>query len=497
MNIELRDYQKNIIKSILDHGNTLVVLPTGTGKTIIGFVVLVKKGGGAFLAPTKPLVTQHYKNFIKLYPSLKEKTFLLTGEVKDRGYYKKAKFIFATPQTIEKNIDFFSDLFKLPVFIFDEAHRAVGEYSYVILSNKFFELNREGLVIGLTASPGGSKEKINEVIKNLRIENVEIRTGNEEDIKEFVFTKNNKWFFVELDEELRKVIDLISRLIKKERDWFKERGFKISLNKKELISFFDKIKNLGNLSYQASSHYSILFMLTFMKEILETQGFGYFLSYVEKIKKKKSKAVNYLFSSSLFREVLEIANKNKEKLHPKFFKLKELLLRNKNKKVIVFFQYVDSIERAYNFLKDSGFTVFKFVGKRKGFTKKKQEEVLNEFREKGGVLLSSSVGEEGIDIPYVDVVIFFDVVPSEIRSIQRKGRTGRFREGEVYYIITSSTLEIAFYRAAVKKEKLMKKQLKALSLEKPKNKETKISYSKDVIDISKNKKGQYKITDFY
>ena len=53
-----------------------------------------------------------------------------------------------------------------------------------------------------------------------------------------------------------------------------------------------------------------------------------------------------------------------------------------------------------------------------------------EFR-KGefNVLVSSSIGEEGLHVPDVDLVVFYEAVPSEIRYIQRRGRTGRTTPG--------------------------------------------------------------------
>ena len=62
--IEFREYQLNIIKSIGRYGNTLVVLPTGLGKTFIGTSIIARalaSGKRAMLlAPTKPLTEQHY-----------------------------------------------------------------------------------------------------------------------------------------------------------------------------------------------------------------------------------------------------------------------------------------------------------------------------------------------------------------------------------------------------------------------------------------------------
>jgi len=70
--------------------------------------------------------------------------------------------------------------------------------------------------------------------------------------------------------------------------------------------------------------------------------------------------------------------------------------------------------------------------------------------------VSSSIGEEGLHVPDVDLVVFYEAVPSEIRSIQRKGRTGRTRPGKVIILLTEGTVDEAYYYSSLKRERLMK-----------------------------------------
>ena len=53
--------------------------------------------------------------------------------------------------------------------------------------------------------------------------------------------------------------------------------------------------------------------------------------------------------------------------------------------------------------------------------------------------MATSIAEEGLDIPEVDLVVFYEPIPSEIRYIQRKGRTGRNAAGSVI-ILAANTL---------------------------------------------------------
>ncbi|MGB9577059.1 MAG: helicase-related protein, partial [Candidatus Norongarragalinales archaeon] len=67
--------------------------------------------------------------------------------------------------------------------------------------------------------------------------------------------------------------------------------------------------------------------------------------------------------------------------------------------------------------------------------------------------------EEGLDVPGVDLVVFYEPVPSEIRFIQRRGRTGRARAGRAVVLIAKGTKDEAFFWSARRKEKALKVQL--------------------------------------
>jgi Fanconi anemia group M protein len=68
-------------------------------------------------------------------------------------------------------------------------------------------------------------------------------------------------------------------------------------------------------------------------------------------------------------------------------------------------------------------------------------------------LIATSVGEEGLDIPEVDLVIFYEPIPSAIRTVQRRGRTGRQKEGRVITLITKNTRDESYRWVAHHKEK--------------------------------------------
>ena len=137
-------------------------------------------------------------------------------------------------------------------------------------------------------------------------------------------------------------------------------------------------------------------------------------------------------------------------------KLQSLVRDLKGKKLIIFVQYRDQITEIVSKLGENQFSCRPFMGKRDNFTKKMQEETMEQFRDGAfDILVASSIGEEGLDIPEVDAVIFYEPIPSEIRSIQRRGRAGRFKEGTVYVLMTRNTRDEYYYWASKKREKKM------------------------------------------
>ena len=105
-----------------------------------------------------------------------------------------------------------------------------------------------------------------------------------------------------------------------------------------------------------------------------------------------------------------------------------------------------------------------FVGQAKkgatGMSQKEQKDMLDRFRNDDfNVLIATSIAEEGLDIVKVDIVVFYEPVPSAIRSIQRRGRTGRQEKGRTIMLIAKDTRDEAFRWVAHNKEKKMYKIL--------------------------------------
>ena len=480
--IESRAYQEVIAASASDR-NTLVVLPTGLGKTIIAVMVasikLKQDQKVLMLAPTKPLVNQHLKTFKKFLDIDEEKMQVMNGEIRpDKRYehWKEKQIFFATPQVVEN--DLISNEVpteKFSLVIFDEAHRATGDYAYVFINQK---MNTQNLA--LTASPGGSKEKIEEVAENLAIENFEVRTEDDPDVEPYIEERDVNWLNVELDE---KFMDAKAKMESAKRSQLKKLKSMGQIDSTSDVNKTDLLKLRGEISsklsktddpqlYSAISRVATALKISQAIELLETQGVSQAYDYIQGLENDDSKAASRVLENNEMQKATNLVNYLKKEgiEHPKVDKVSEILGDLEDEKAIVFTEYRSSVENITERLEDEGLEAHRFIGQSgdKGMTQSEQIEILDEFRNgEHEVIVSTSIGEEGLDIPAVDYVIFYEPVPSSIRDIQRAGRTGRQESGEVFVLIAEDTRDEGYYWSAHHKKKKMNKVLQELKNDHP------------------------------
>ncbi|MEK6981314.1 MAG: helicase-related protein [Candidatus Micrarchaeota archaeon] len=501
-----RAYQLAIYNSIMQNGNTLVILPTGLGKTLISLMLIkekMKNGKCLLLTPTKPLAKQHFETTKRELET--DNIALITGEknVQTRIKEYKNSIIIATPQTIANDIknNVLEPDFALCVF--DESHRAVKNYAYTFVANA---LKKKSLIVGLTASPGGKRDKIQEVVKALNITNIEIRTIDDPDVKQYVQKSEMTWLTTELSPTLLLIKRQLDNLTSKHARMLGGMGFPPPLkNKGEFLKMRQKIMDIPNdIKYRAIVHYTILLNLLHMTELVETQGLFALREYIKKLNEKEGKSAKVLLSETEFNEVINLANTQSVEDHPKLRLLLNLMQRLKDKKIIIFAQYRDQIKLLEDQLNKNNFVSKQFVGKKDGVTRKIQEQTIDDFRSGVfNILVASSIGEEGLDIPSVDAVIFYEPVPSEIRSIQRRGRAARLKKGEIYILMTKGTRDEYYYWSAINKEKKMKSIVGTMRTsfeidrKKKEIKSEQTEENKNANETAQLKKGQSSMADFF
>jgi len=498
--IERRLYQETILGTC-NNVNSLIILPTGLGKTVIALLISVNRLSKfpnshiIFLAPTKPLVSQHFQTF-KALLTLDEELCILTGEIqpdKREDLFKQAKILFYTPQTLQNDIiTGVINLTNVSFIIFDEAHRAVGEYAYNFIADQYMKNAKNPLILGMSASPGATQEKIDGVLANLFIQNIEIRTEESPDVINYVQPIEIRWDKIELPQEFREIKSTLENKYREILRYLKnynciESYDTSKVSKKDLLTAQARIQKTVKAlpdptgdDFELISTSAMAIRFSYMLELLETQGLTSLLTYLKKTEKtaasnRSSRKMREFVSSSLFLNVKqEIENLIEKGIdHPKFNTLKKYLQdqfeKNKSSRVIIFTQYRIAAQLVTDLLgKSEGLKPVRFVGQQskpgdKGLGQKQQIEILEEF--KAGIyniLVATSVAEEGLDIAECDLVIFYDVVPSEIRYIQRKGRTGRRKPGEVIILMAKGTRDEGYYWAAKRKQQEMHRILNEL-----------------------------------
>ncbi len=496
-NFTPRLYQQ-IILGTAAHKNTLVVLPTGMGKSAIAFMLAAQRlhlypnSKVLMLAPTKPLCEQHVQTFRHHVDLPEEKIVLFTGEVspeKREALWKEAKIVISTPQGLENDsINRRVKLEEISLLIFDEAHHATGDYSYVWLANQYEKLCKYPHILGLTASPGSDVETVREVCQNLKIERVEVRTEQDPDVKPYIQPIEKDWIKVEFPPELKQIQQYLRDCLKSKLMEAQKFGYcrSTGLTKGELLGL------QGELQKQLSSgirDFEVLRSVSLVAEalkvehaleLLETQGIMPLQKYFQKLHQEaltsKVKAVKNLSVDINFKSAAHLTEELAEKdfPNPKLMKLKELvqgtIASQPEAKIIIFTQFRDSGEEIKKTMDGISISNHLFFGQAKkngvGFSQKQQKEILDRFRSgEFNVLIATSVAEEGLDIPSVDKVIFYEPIPSAIRSIQRRGRTGRQEAGEVVILITAGTRDEAHRWSAHHKEKKMYRNLEAVKKE--------------------------------
>lgn len=511
--VEPRRYQLSLFRSA-SRKNTLLVLPTGLGKTVVALLLAAdtlervrdRPRGKArstvlFLAPTKPLVEQHLNFFRAALKGARGPdgegdgpiVAQMTGEVPpaDRELlWREADVVVATPQVIRNDLAHGRYGFTaLRLLVIDEAHRATGDYPYVFLAQRFREEAGEGArVLGLTASPGGNARDILAVCQTLGIDQVDVRNEEDPDVAPYVHEIAVNWIDVDLPGDFKIVAAKLRRVLDREVRKLQEAGV---VRRGNYVSTSDILKAREAISrkiaqepqatkgrvWALASTQAKAMKINHALEYIETQGREVFLAYMDRLAgeakaKSGSAASRSLIKDADFLEAYSLA-KASQAVHPKVEAAATLVRRSleadPQARIILFAHFRETGEVLTKRLEAiNGCRPVRFVGQAtkgedEGLSQKEQVALIEQFSQGAyNVLVATSVAEEGLDIPEVDHVIFYEPVPSEIRTIQRRGRTGRRREGRVEVLVAKKTRDEAYRRASAARETTMREELRKL-----------------------------------
>ncbi|MCJ1405709.1 3'-5' DNA helicase [Xylographa trunciseda] len=498
----IRDYQYNIVARGLYH-NLLVALPTGLGKTFIAATIMLnwfrwtKDAQIVFVAPTKPLVSQQVEACFNIAGIPRSATTLLTGNtspgIRAEEWQSKRVF-FMTPQTIVNDLKSgIADPKKIVLLVVDEAHRATGSYAYVEVVKFLRRFNTSFRVLALTATPGASVEAVQEVIDGLGISRVEIRTEESLDIRQYVHSRRIDSVIFEYSEEITMLMDLFAKALQPllnklvgmnaywNRDPMNLTPYGCTTARQQwMASDAGRKANMG-IKGMVNTIFSLLASLSHAIELLKFHGIGPFYHKLMEFrsevtngekgsKYKKEMNENEHFIKLMTRVGMWISDKDFIG-HPKLEHLRSVVLNHfldagdgkgaiagispASTRIMVFAHYRDSAEEIARVLRRNEPMIrpHVFVGQAnskgsEGMDQKKQLDIIAKF--KSGVyntLVATSIGEEGLDIGEVDLIVCYDASASPIRMLQRMGRTGRKRAGNIVMLLMKGKEEDNFTKA--------------------------------------------------
>ncbi|XP_056333126.1 Fanconi anemia group M protein [Danio aesculapii] len=496
-NLPLREYQLRVCEAALLQ-NTLVCLPTGLGKTFIASVLMYNyyrwfpAGKIVFMAPTKPLVAQQIEACYRVMGIPQEHTAELTGSTaapQRRSLWSSRRVFFLTPQVMVNDLCRNTcPAAQVRCVVIDEAHKATGNHAYCQVIRELCKQTQQFRVLALSATPGGDVKAVQQVISNLLISHIELRSEDSPDVQTHVHQRSLEKMVVPLGESLThyqtrylQVLERFSSRLTQMR-LLNQRDLR-SLSKYQIILAREQFRRNPPPHIQGPQQqgvlegdFALLISLYHGFELLLQMGIRSLFLFIQNFftgPRESARVRNELQRCSLFMELyremenmFNTASRGPEEpyvyTHPKLQKLDEVVLRHfqtcagssdgsaVNTRVMIFSSYRESVQEIAEMLNRHQplVRVMTFMGQAsagrgvRGFTQKEQLEVVRRFREGGfNTLVSTCVGEEGLDIGEVDLIVCFDAQKSPIRLVQRMGRTGRQRQGRIVVILAEGREE--------------------------------------------------------
>ena len=484
--IEARAYQLEATNASLS-SSTLLVLPTAMGKTavqwmVIGETLRTKEGSALLLAPTNALVDQQHRGLERVMNLQEGETIgRMTGAIppsKRKGAWEEHRIVVATPQVVRNDAQKgILNLSKVAVLIVDEAHRATGNAAVAQVGDMLMDANSNAIILGATASPGWNESAVEEVCERLHLDGIHVRSSDEPMLKPYSSPLEIEQIRVPVPNELREMAapleTWLEAIISRERrlgHYIRSGIITMGGLNEAMQRVQSAIAREERIAYRSAGDLGTAIRLHNLSNLLVCQGIAASREAIRRMqirlmsKEKGHRKLKEFLDDSRIRN-LEARLEDMEEIHSKvsFTRrvIRQEISRNPDGRMIIFANYRDTVAAIVSFVEDiPGIKPTPFVGQanreKDGMSHSEQIKRLDAFRNgEYNVLVATSVGEEGLDIPRADLVLFYEPVGSEIRTIQRRGRTGRHDSGTVYVLIAQDTRDEGATAAATKREERM------------------------------------------
>ncbi|EDW10587.1 uncharacterized protein Dmoj_GI18468 [Drosophila mojavensis] len=518
-NLPLRSYQHSIVQAAL-YRNTLVVLPTGLGKTFIAAVVMYNlhrwypESKLIFMAPTRPLVAQQIAACQKIMPFCPEDTVELTGRLpraKRAELWATKRVFFATPQVVQSDMLDTGDGLQFPymsikLLVVDEAHRAKGRYAYTQVTDSLMARNPYFRMLALSATPGRTMEDVAAVCRNLCISHLEVRWDDSIDVRQYVHKRSMRTIVVPLNDRIKEpraeLLQIIDPYLRQLITANVLKGARGNISRNNLLfdqSRYQEHVARGERHPEHSlivSNFAMCISLYHALELLERHGLRVFVNNFDADENGRDK---FVLKDPALRELVEkvrqelganplehsthaMTNGQVAPLpasldfgHPKYEQARQVLLTHfeshPDSRAIVFCEYRESVMLIQRLLLQHRPVLRPrcFVGQSSGtngicaLTQKEQLQIMSDFRQGvSNVLVATSIGEEGLDVGEVELIVCFDICSSNpTRFVQRIGRTGRQKKGDVVMLVTDGREQQLLKEMLANKDQMNRKLLQS------------------------------------
>ncbi|XP_016109943.1 Fanconi anemia group M protein [Sinocyclocheilus grahami] len=432
VNYPLREYQLRISEAALLQ-NTLVCLPTGLGKTFIASVLMYNfyrwfpSSKIVFMAPTKPLVAQQIQACHGVMGIPQEHMAELTGSTaaqQRRELWRAKRVFFLTPQVMVNDLSRNScPAAHVRCVVIDEAHKATGNHAYCQVIRELSNQTQQFRVLALSATPGGDLKAVQQVISNLLISHIELRSEDSPDVQTHVHQRSLEKIVVPPGETLAQYQTRYLQVLEK----FTSRLTQMRLlNQRDLRSFTKYQIILAREQFRRNppphiqgpqqgvieGDFSICISLYHGYELLQQMGVRSLFLFIQNIfsgPKESTRVRNELQRSPVFMDLYRemesmFATASREPRepyvysHPKLQKLDEVVLRHfetwaessdakasaaESTRVMIFSSFRESVQEIAEMLSRHQrlVRVMTFMGQAsagkgvRGFTQKEQLEV--------------------------------------------------------------------------------------------------------------------------
>ena len=493
--IEARGYQIAATQACI-RCSTLLVMPTGFGKTAVQWNCIADALDSGIekiviTAPTVGLVEQQRRMILERIQIDSERVRAYTGSdrpAKRGDIWNEGTIIVATPQVIRNDVD--SGLIHLNnvgLLIIDEAHHAKGNHATAQVADRYQSQASEPWLVAATASPGSTQNAIRQLWNRLNVNRIFVAKREDDLLKPYAVDMNIATIRVMLDAKTLALLEPLEAHQFEETDALKRQGFlaptghlTAGLIEEAAQRASIAISRRDPRGYDAARRISDVRRMHMLLDLLKTQGLRSARSYLERadeqLREGERSTSRFLKKKVVhsFRQAVQ----GMDECHPKPAYVRQLvqehLEEHPDERILIFSEYRDTVDHLVDDLNQiPNAIVDRFIGqskrgKREGMSQKQQLEQLERFRNGDmNVLVATSVGEEGLDVPSASMVLFYEPVSSAIRTIQRRGRTARERSGSVHVLVANDTRDVHVLHASRNREKRMHSVLARMRLETP------------------------------